>query len=67
MPELQADLHRAGLQRIAEGGVFAKAMANFQLDAALDAGVINEEYMEGCFKLGARLPFLCSSLWAVCQ
>lgn len=56
-----------GLKVIASGGIFFKALANFQLDASMKSGVIGEEYLRGCLLLSKRYPDLCSSIYAVCE
>lgn len=47
--------------------MFFKGLANFQLDAALQAGVINDAYLDGCYQLGLVYPDLCSTIYYVCQ
>lgn len=64
---LAADIADAGLRAVTRGGVFFKGLANFQLDAALKAGIITPEYMDGCYQLGLVYPDLCSSIYYVCQ
>ena len=64
---LGADLRAAGLRPLTRGGVFFKGLANFQLDAALQAGVINDAYLDGCYELGLVYPDLCSTIYYVCQ
>lgn len=64
---LNADLRSAGLRSITCGGVFFKGLANFQLDAALEAGIISDAYLDGCYELGRVYPDLCSSVYAVCE
>jgi 2-polyprenyl-3-methyl-5-hydroxy-6-metoxy-1,4-benzoquinol methylase len=58
---------RAGHLRVEDvGGLVFKGLANFQMDKALAAGIITQEYLEGCFELGNTYPDLCASLFAVC-
>jgi len=64
---LAAELGAAGLHPITRGGVFFKGLANFQLDAALQAGVINDAYLDGCYQLGLVYPDLCSTIYYVCE
>jgi 2-polyprenyl-3-methyl-5-hydroxy-6-metoxy-1,4-benzoquinol methylase len=64
---LRADLRAAKLRPVTEGGVFFKGLANFQIDAALKAGIISREYLDGCFELGRVYPDLCSSAYAICE
>lgn len=62
---LAHDLLAAGLETTRRGGVVFKGLANFQLDAALLAGIISEEYLEACYQLGSVYPDLCSSVYCV--
>ena len=64
---LRADLRAAKLRPVTEGGIFFKGLANFQIDAALQAGIISREYLDGCFELGRVYPDLCSSVYAICE
>ncbi|WP_321784212.1 class I SAM-dependent methyltransferase [Burkholderia pyrrocinia] len=63
---LLANLRAAGLQVETSGGVAFKGLANFQIDAALAAGIVSDAYLEGCFELGRTYPDLCSSIYGVC-
>ena len=65
--DLKQSLDRSGLKTIAEGGVFFKGLANFQLDQAIESGIISEEYLKGCVELGKVMPDLCSSIYVVCE
>jgi 2-polyprenyl-3-methyl-5-hydroxy-6-metoxy-1,4-benzoquinol methylase len=56
----------AGLGVVETGGVFFKPFANFQFDKLIASGAISEDYLEGCFKLGALYPDLCASIYAIC-
>lgn len=64
---LAAEVRAAGLEVVAKGGVFFKGLANFQLDAALEAGIISAGYLDGCYELGWIYPDLCSSIYCVCE
>ncbi len=64
---LLGHLEAARLRPVVEGGVFFKPFANFQFDAMMRAGVIGDDYLEGCYALGARYPDLCASLFAICE
>ncbi|MBN3571002.1 class I SAM-dependent methyltransferase [Burkholderia cenocepacia] len=64
---LLADLRVAGLHVETSGGVTFKGLANFQIDAALAAGIVSDAYLEGCFELGRTYPDLCSSIYGVCR
>ncbi|MBN3790855.1 class I SAM-dependent methyltransferase [Burkholderia sp. Ac-20353] len=64
---LGADLRAAGLRATTTGGVVFKGLANFQIDAALQAGIISNAYLDGCFELGRVYPDLCSSVYSICE
>jgi 2-polyprenyl-3-methyl-5-hydroxy-6-metoxy-1,4-benzoquinol methylase len=64
---LKDDVRAAGLKLIDSGGIFFKPLANFQIDQAFQAGIITDDYLEGCFKLGKKYPDLCASVYAVCE
>jgi SAM-dependent methyltransferase len=55
-----------GLVALHRGGLVFKGLANYQLDAALKAGIIDEAYVEGCYELGMQYPDLCASIYLVC-
>lgn len=64
---LEADANAAGLSAVSRGGVMFKPMANYQLDRALDAGIIDANFLEGCYRLGMVYPDLCASIYLVCE
>ena len=64
---LRHHLRAAGLKIVAEGGVLVKPLANVQFDRALDAGVVDQGYLDGCYELGRLYPDLCASLYAICE
>ncbi len=64
---LAADVRAAKLRPVTQGGVVFKGLANFQIDAALKAGIISKEYLDGCFELGRVYPDLCSSIYVVAE
>ncbi len=66
LDSLGADIAAAGLHARWHGGVFFKGLANFQIDAALKAGIISAAYLDGCFELGQQHADLCSSIYYVC-
>lgn len=63
---LEQDANAAGLNIIHRGGIFFKALANFQLDLMLKHNIINQQYLDGCYALGMQYPELCSSIFLVC-
>jgi 2-polyprenyl-3-methyl-5-hydroxy-6-metoxy-1,4-benzoquinol methylase len=65
--DLKQSVHASGFKIIAEGGIFFKGLANFQLDLALESGIIGPDYLKGCVELGKILPDFCSSIYVVCE
>jgi len=63
---LEREARQAGLEVRHRGGVFFKALANFQFDKLMGTDVLSDEYMEGCYQLGMIYPDLCASVYLVC-
>lgn len=64
---LEREAVAAGLRVTHRGGVFFKALANFQFDRLAGGDVISDAYLEGCYRLGMRYPDLCASIYLVCD
>ena len=64
---LEHEALQAGLQVTQRGGILFKPMANFQFDAALRAGIIDQPFFEGCYKMGMKYPDLTASVYVVCE
>jgi 2-polyprenyl-3-methyl-5-hydroxy-6-metoxy-1,4-benzoquinol methylase len=64
---LERVAREAGLRAVHRGGLIFKALANYQFDAALRAGIISESYVEGCYELGMQYPELCASIFLICE
>jgi len=64
---LQNEAKLAGFQIEDQGGIFFKPLANFQIDKAMELGVIDKDFLDGCFSLGKKYPDLCSSIYLVCS
>ena len=64
---LERDTNISGLNVIHRGGIFFKALANFQWDRLLNTDIISKEYLDGCYQLGQQYPDLCSSIFLVCK
>lgn len=64
---LERDARAAGLDVIHRGGIFFKALANFQWDRLLETDIVSAEYLEGCYQLGQQYPDLCASVFLVCE
>ncbi|MEQ9564873.1 MAG: class I SAM-dependent methyltransferase [Pseudomonadales bacterium] len=67
LDSLHHDLRQAGLSVTHSGGALVKALANFQFDKALAAGIVDDAYLDGCFELGKLNPDICASIYAVCE
>lgn len=64
---LERDTVASGLNIIHRGGIFFKALANFQWDSLLNTNIISKEYLDGCYSLGQQYPDLCSSIMLICK
>lgn len=64
---LHAALRAAKFKAVTQGGVCFKGLANFQIDAAYQAGIISKAYLDGCYELGRVYPDLCSTIYIVCE
>jgi 2-polyprenyl-3-methyl-5-hydroxy-6-metoxy-1,4-benzoquinol methylase len=64
---LERDVVAAGHKVIHRGGIFFKALANFQWDRLLQTDIISPAFLEGCYKVGHIYPDLCSSIFTVSE
>ena len=62
---LEFSVKKSGLKVIKRGGIFFKALANFQWDKVISEKIVSKEYLDGCYKLGDKYPDLCSSIYIV--
>jgi 2-polyprenyl-3-methyl-5-hydroxy-6-metoxy-1,4-benzoquinol methylase len=67
MDTLKLDVKRSGLKIESIGGILFKALANFQFDKAMKAGIINRSYLDGCYEVGKLYPTLCASIYIICS
>jgi len=67
MDTLEQDARAGGLKVTHRTGIFFKALANFQFDKILDAGIVGNEYLDGCYDLGQLYPDLCASIFLLCE
>ncbi len=65
---LERDTRKSGLQVVHRGGIFFKALANFQFDRLLSMNeeIVGEAYLDACYELGMQYPDLCASVFNVC-
>ena len=64
---LESDVRNAGWNVLHRGGIFFKALANFQWDKAIAEGIVSSEYLEGCYRFGQYHPSLCASIFCACD
>ncbi len=63
---LELDAKNAHLTILNRGGIFFKAVANFQFDLMMKHDIINKHYLDACYELGLQYPELCSSIFLIC-
>lgn len=61
------DLSEFGFNPFYSGGVIFKAISNWQMDEALEKGIISDDYIRGCYEIGKQYPNMCGTIFAVCQ
>jgi 2-polyprenyl-3-methyl-5-hydroxy-6-metoxy-1,4-benzoquinol methylase len=64
---LTHEVTKAGFKVADRGGIFFKALANYQLDRCIQTNIIDDRYISGCLELGRLYPDFCSSIFVVCQ
>lgn len=64
---LERDMRTAGFAVEQRGGLMFKALANFQFDRALEAGIIDSKYLDGIYNLGMIYPSMCASIFLICS
>jgi 2-polyprenyl-3-methyl-5-hydroxy-6-metoxy-1,4-benzoquinol methylase len=64
---LQRDVSKAGLEVVNKSGIFFKPFANFQFDKIIESKIIDQNYLDGCYKLGFKYPDLCASIFFLCR
>lgn len=64
---LEREAYEAGLTTLHRGGIFFKALANYQFDKLMNTDIISKEYLDGCYQLGMIYPDLCASIYVVCK
>lgn len=59
------EFKKANMNVIDSGGVILKAFANFQMDAALSAGIIDGKYITAANNLAKKYPDFATSIYAI--
>ena len=65
LEQLERDAQESNLNILESGGIMLKPMANFQIDAALDRGIISLEYLEALNDLSKIDGTMGSSIYLV--
>lgn len=63
---LSHEITQSKLTVRSKGGIMYKPLANFQIDKALSEGIIDLDFLNGCYKLGKKYPDQCASIYATC-
>jgi len=64
---LEDEVRNSGLEIVKKEGVFFKPFANFQFDKIIKEKIIDEKFLEGCYKLGFKYPDLSASIFFLCK
>jgi|MDTC01.1.fsa_nt_gb ubiquinone/menaquinone biosynthesis C-methylase UbiE len=64
---LNRDLEKAGFKNIAQGGIMLKILADFQLDELIGEEFLQDEHIDGLYRLGLEYPDLCGALFSICE
>lgn len=62
---LRRELEFAGFEIVAQGGIFFKPFADFQMDKLIDSGILGEPQLQGLYNLGYEYPDMCADVYAV--
>lgn len=62
---LNRELELAGFEIVAQGGIFFKYLADFQMDKMIDSGILGPQQLEGLFSLGNEYPDMCADVYAI--
>jgi len=64
---LNRDIEAAGLAHVGQGGLMLKPLADFQMTALIDSGVLGPAQIEGLYRMGLEYPDFAGSLFSVCK
>lgn len=64
---LNRDLEVGGFQNVSQGGIMLKILADFQMDQLIDNKMLQQDHLNGLYKLGLEYPDLCGSLFSICR
>lgn len=63
---LEFETRVAELKTETRGGVFFKPFANFQFDKLIKEKIIDQAYLDGCYRMGMIYPDLSASIYLIC-
>lgn len=64
---LNRELESGGFEIIAQGGIFFKFLADFQMDKMHDSGILGPQQCEGLYSLGHEYPDMCADIYAIAR
>jgi len=64
---LERDARKTKLEIIDKGGIVLKIFGNAQYDKALKNNIVDDNFLEACYKLGNERPMDCSSIFFIGQ
>ncbi len=64
---LAQEVKQSSFKIYKSGGIFFKALANYQIDLNLKNKIINKKYLNACYELGDEFPELCSSIYIIAK
>lgn len=67
LESLERVVKSSGLNVARRGGIFFKALANYQWDMLIDGKIVSNEYLDACYELGEIYPDLSATVYIVCS
>lgn len=64
---LERDARKTNLDIIEKGGIILKIFGNAQYDKAMEHNIIDDNFLNACYKLGNERPMDCSSIYFLGQ
>lgn len=64
---LNREIETANFEIVAQGGIFFKYLADFQMDKMIDTGILGKSQLEGLFSLGNEYPDMCADIYVIAR
>lgn len=64
---LAQDVEAESFEIVAQGGIFLKPFADFQMDKLIDLGLLGPQQCEGLYLLGREYPDMCADIYIIAQ